>query len=124
MAQIGFTESLTIEFKSDKNCLSDGDIIDSVVAFANTDGGDLYLGVEDDGEISGLHQKHQDITQLSAFIANKTVPPIAVRCEIIDYDYPVLKISVPKRTCIVASSSGKIQRRRLKAAGTHENVPL
>lgn len=124
MAQIGFNESLTIEFKSDKNCLPNGDIIDSVVAFANTDGGDLYLGVEDDGEITGLHQKHQDITQLSAFIANKTVPPIAVRCEIMELSYPVLKISVPKRTCIVASSSGKIQRRRLKADGTPENVPM
>ena len=62
MARIGFNESLTNEFKSDKNCLPDSDIIDSVVAFANTDGGDLYLGVEDDGEITGLHQKHQDIT--------------------------------------------------------------
>ena len=124
MAQIGFNESLTIEFISDKNCLSDNDIIDSVVAFANTDGGDLYLGVEDDGEITGLHKNHRDITQLSAFIANKTVPPIAVRCEIIEYDYPVLKISVPKRTCIVASSSGKIQRRRLKTDGTPENVPM
>ena len=88
------------------------------------DGGELYLGVEDSGEITGLHDKHKDITQLSAFIANRTVPPIAVRTEMLEFEKPVLKISVPKMTCIVASSSGKIQRRRIKADGTPENVPM
>lgn len=124
MAYMNFKESLTCEFKSDKNCLSDSEIIDVIVAFANTDGGDFYLGVEDDGQITGLHPKHKDITQLSAFIANKTVPPIAVRTELLELEYPVLKISVPRRTSIVASSSGKIQRRRLKHDGTPENVPM
>ena len=46
---IGFRETLTVEFKSDRNRLSDNDLIDAVVAFANTEGGDLYIGVEDDG---------------------------------------------------------------------------
>ncbi|MCD7724247.1 MAG: putative DNA binding domain-containing protein [Clostridiales bacterium] len=124
MANIGFKEDLTKEFKSDKNYLRDNEIIDAVVAFCNTDGGELYLGVEDDGEITGLHKDHMDTTRLAAFIANKTVPPVAVRTEILQYDYPVLKISVPKRTSIVASSSGKIQRRRIQANGTPENVPM
>ena len=42
-------ESLTVEFKSDRKKLSDDVLIDAVVAFANTEGGDIYLGVEDDG---------------------------------------------------------------------------
>ena len=58
---IGFKEDLTIEFKSDKNKLPDSDLVDAVVAFANTNGGDIYLGIEDDGEITGLHKSHQDI---------------------------------------------------------------
>lgn len=124
MANIGTKENLTVEFKSDVSCLPDGDIIDAVVAFANTDGGDLYLGVEDNGDITGLHKDHMDTTRLSAFIANKTVPPVPVRAEVLDLERPVLKISVPKRTSIVSSSSGKIQRRRLKADGTPENVPM
>lgn len=124
MPNIGIKESLLVEFKSDVACLSDNDIIDAVVAFANTDGGDLYLGVEDSGEITGLHKDHMDTTRLSAFIANKTVPPVPVRTEVLDLERPVLKISVPKRTSIVASSSGKIQRRRIKADGSPENVPL
>lgn len=79
---IGFCEDLTHEFKSDRKKLSAQEIIDAAVAFANTDGGELYLNVEDDGEITGLHPEHSDITRLSAFIANKTVPPVPVRCEI------------------------------------------
>lgn len=47
--QIPEKETLEIEFKSDLVRLSDSDLIDAVVAFANTRGGDLYLGVEDDG---------------------------------------------------------------------------
>lgn len=124
MSNLGLKESLWVEFKSDKSCLSDNEIIDAVVAFANTDGGDLYLGVEDNGEITGLHTDHMNATRLSAFIANKTVPPVPVRTEILDLELPVLKISIPKRTSIVASSSGKIQRRRIKADGTPENVPM
>lgn len=124
MRNIEFSESLTIEFKSDLSKLSDSEIIDAVVAFSNTDGGDLYLGVEDNGDITGLHDNHKDVTQLAAFIANRTVPPVTVRCEIIEYDVPVLKISVPRRTSIVASSSGKILRRRIKADGTPENIPM
>lgn len=42
-------ETLTIEFKSDRNKLQNSDIFDAVVAFANTEGGDLYLGIEDSG---------------------------------------------------------------------------
>lgn len=52
---IPLKETLTVEFKSDKKKYGDADLFEDVVAFANTDGGDLYLGVEDDGEIIGVH---------------------------------------------------------------------
>ena len=118
-------ESLTVEFKSDMNCLPDHDIIDVVVAFANTEGGDLYLGVEDDGTVTGLHARHRDITRLTAFIANKTVPPASTHASILHVGtQEVLRISVPRYSSIVASAAGKIQRRRLKADHTPENVPL
>ena len=118
-------ETLTIEFKSDKKKYPDGDIFDAVVAFANTEGGDLYLGVEDSGEITGVHKDHRDPTTLSAYIANNTVPPVSIRAEIIDDIHPVLKISVPKSYGgITATSSGKVLHRRIKADGTPENVPM
>lgn len=117
-------ETVEIEFKSDLTRLSDSDLIDAVVAFANTHGGDLYLGVEDDGRVTGLHASHRDSTQLAAFIANKTIPPISVRVESVPAEKTVLLIHVPQSRSIVASTAGKIQRRRIKADGTPENIPM
>lgn len=118
-------ESLTVEFKSDRKKLSDDVLIDAVVAFANTEGGDIYLGVEDDGSITGMHKDHKDSTRVAAFIANRTVPPVSVRVEVVEEETAnVLKISVPKSRSIVASSSGKIQRRQIKADGEPENVAM
>lgn len=118
-------ESISIEFKSDLKPLSNNDIFEAVVAFSNTEGGDLYLGVEDNGNITGVHRDHENPTTLSAFIANNTVPPVSVRAEIIEDEKPVLKISVPRNPYnIVATSSGRILRRRIKADGTPENVPM
>jgi ATP-dependent DNA helicase RecG len=80
---IPLEESLTVEFKSDLKKYSDSDIFEDVVAFANTDGGDLYLGAEDCGDITGIHKDHENPITLSAFIASNTVPPISVRAEIV-----------------------------------------
>lgn len=125
MDNIHLKETLTIEFKSDLKCLPDNDIIEAVVAFANTDGGDFYLGIEDNGDITGLHPKHEKIDTLTAFIANKTIPPVSVRIEKIEFNHiSVLKISVPRHKNIVATSSGKLVRRRIKMDGTPENIPM
>ena len=118
-------ETLTVEFKSDRKKYSDANLFEDVVAFANTEGGDLYLGIEDDGHITGVHADHANPIMLSAYIANNTVPPISIRAEIIEEEAPVLKISVPKSSGgIVATASGKILRRRIKMDNTPENVPM
>lgn len=118
-------ETLTVEFKSDQNKYNDSDLFEDIVAFANTDGGDFYLGVEDDGTITGVHKDHTNPITLSAYIANNTVPPVSVRAEILDEEYPVLKITVPKaQGGVVATGSGKILRRRMKHDNTPENVPM
>lgn len=124
MKAIPKRETLTVEFKSDRSRLPDDVIIDSVVAFANTEGGELYLGIEDDGRITGLHKDHRNIVALAAFIANRTVPPIAVRTELLDAEPPVLRVEVPKSRAITATTSGKILRRRLKPDGSPENLPM
>lgn len=125
MENIGLRETLTIEFKSDLKRLPDNDIIESIVAFANTKGGDFYLGIEDNGDITGLHPSHKNTDTLAAFIANKTIPPVAVRTEILEFNHiPVLKITVSRYKNIVATSSGKIIRRRIKMDNTPENIPM
>jgi ATP-dependent DNA helicase RecG len=118
-------ESLTVEFKSDRNRLNDRDLIAAVVCLANTDGGDIYLGVEDDGTVTGLHPAHQNLTGLTALIANLTSPPLTVRVEAIDIERRrIARIAVPRSRQLVATSDGLLQRRRLKADGLPECVPL
>ena len=74
--KIKFNDGTSIEFKSDIKKYGDNDLFEDVVAFANTEGGDLYLGVEDDGTITGVHPEHANPVTLGAYIANNIVPPI------------------------------------------------
>jgi ATP-dependent DNA helicase RecG len=61
---------------------ADRDLLAAVISLANTEGGELYLGVEDNMEITGLHPRHRDITMLAALIGNKSCPPLSVRAEL------------------------------------------
>ena len=126
-------ETLEVEFKSDQNRLSDAELIDTVVALANTEGGELYVGVEDNGVPTGVHKAHSDATKLAAFVANKTIPPVPARVTTLKLDETgaekakgkmVVIVEVPKSKAIVASTDGKIMRRRLKANGSPESVPF
>jgi len=120
-------ETLTVEFKSDRKKLSDSDIFDAIVAFANTDGGDIYLGVEHNGKVTGVHDEHKNTITLGAYIANNTVPPISVKVIPIEEsdNKLVIKISVPKLCSgIAATASGKVMRRLIKLDGTPENIPM
>ncbi len=48
-------ETLTIEFKSDRGPLDDAELLNTVVCLANAQGGQLLIGIEDAGAITGLH---------------------------------------------------------------------
>ena len=124
MRTIPTKETLEIEFKSDVKCYPDRELIEEIVGMTNTVGGTLYLGVEDDGSITGVHKKHKDAVGVTALIANNTVPPIAVRAEIITEEKDILKIEIPRSRAIVSTSSGKILRRRLKMDGAPEVIPM
>lgn len=118
-------ESLAVEFKSDKKPLHDRDLTVAIVALANTEGGDLLLGVEDDGTITGLHPKHQDAAGLTALIVNKTNPSLAVTVENVAINNGlVARIRVPKSQTLVSTSEGLLQRRRLMADGKPAAVPF
>ena len=125
MRTIPFAESMSVEFKSDRAVLADSELLDEVIGFANTEGGTIYLGVEDDGTITGVSKKHADSIGVCALIANKTVPSLSVRADLLtEESQPVLAIYVPQSKTVISSSSGKIMRRRLKLDGTPEVVPL
>lgn len=125
MRTVPFKEDLTVEFKSDRKKYSDTLLIEEIVGMANTKGGELYLGVEDNGKITGLHKDHEDVNGLRALVANMTVPSLSIRAEILfEEDKKILKIEIPMSKSITATSSGKILRRRLKADGSPENIPM
>lgn len=125
MRTIPNTETLDVEFKSDLKCYPDHDLIEEIVGMTNTIGGVLYLGVEDDGTITGVHKKHNDAVGVTALIANNTVPPISVRAEVIyEESHNILKIEIPRSRGVVATTWGKILRRRLKLDGSPEVIPM
>lgn len=126
-------ETLKYEFKSDLKRLPDGELIDTVVALSNTEGGTIYLGIEDDGTPTGVHRDHSDTTRLAALIANKTMPPVPARVTTLrlaadgsfsEDGVQVTQVDISRSIAIVSSSDGKIMRRRLKADGSPESVPL
>jgi ATP-dependent DNA helicase RecG len=118
-------ESLTVEFKSDIKSFPDRDLVAAIVAMANTDGGDVLLGVEDDGTVTGLHPNHEILSGLPALVANRTIPSISVNMERLETGGKhVALISVPQSRYLVSTSEGLLQRRRLMANGRPEAVPF
>lgn len=122
---INLGESLTTEFKSDLSKLPDNDLVAAVVGLANTQGGYLIVGIEDNGKITGLHKKHQNMQGLASLIASRTVPSLSVKTEqIIINSLPIAIVYVPTSNTLVSTSDGLIQRRRLKADGSPESIPF
>lgn len=114
-------ESLTVEFKSDRKRLSDSDLVEAVVGLANAEGGELWLGVEDDGSPTGLHAEHRNLGGLGGLIAARTSPSVAVGVTAVELQgVTVARILVPKGHSEVATTAGVYLRRRLKHDGTPE----
>lgn len=119
------SESLTVEFKSDRKRLSDAELVEALVCLANTEGGELWLGVEDDGQATGLHADHLALVGLAGMVAARTSPALQVTVEALQVGgVPVAKITVPKAQGEVATQAGVYVRRRIKHDGTPECVPM
>jgi hypothetical protein len=92
-------EGQKIEFKRG---LIDDDILKSITAFANTNDGTIFLGIDDEGKISGINvntpkEKDNFRTKIFNLIRNKIRPYLLVA---IDFEeirgYVVMKIFVPR----------------------------
>ena len=59
-----FQESETVELKA----IVVEDIKKEVIAFANCEGGRLYIGVQDDGTVSGLDNPDETSLQISNMV--------------------------------------------------------
>ena len=109
-ALIARGESLTVEFKSDQGPLSDADLIETAVCLANGQGGTLLIGVEDDGRVTGLHPRHRTHPgALAAFIASRTVPPLAVEAAFVNLpEGQVAVLTAPAALRPVSTSDGRM----------------
>jgi ATP-dependent DNA helicase RecG len=87
-------ETLTVEFKADrKEPLKDRDLALAAIFLANAQGGTLYLGIEDDGSVTGLHPGRDRRKNLAAVIAEFTTPPLGVSVEYLQLpEHTVLQI--------------------------------
>ena len=122
-------ESLTVEFKAEaKTALNDTDLVDAVMCMANTQGGVLLVGIEDDGTISGARARHgsyTDVRRVEALIANQTQPSCPVECAMVEVDgHEVLVIHVPSGRPVTATVRGLYRRRVLDVHGKPRCLPF
>jgi ATP-dependent DNA helicase RecG len=108
-------ESLIVEFKSDCKQISDSEIYENVVALANTEGGVMLIGVEDDGSVTGAkprHGKSTDGLKLQSAIFNNTVPYMNTQISCFPFDdKEVIAIEVIAYPEACTTSTGKSLRR-------------
>lgn len=95
--QIG--ENITVEFKRCGNGI-EHDVYESVCAFLNRFGGDLFLGVLDDGTVKGISSKaaYDMVKNFINVISNPGIfmPTIYLEPEILEYEgYTLIHIYVP-----------------------------
>lgn len=69
-----FRESETVELKA----IVVDDIKKEIIAFANCDGGKLYIGVQDDGTVSGLHNPNEVALQISNMVRDAIKPDLTM----------------------------------------------
>ncbi|WP_019986626.1 AlbA family DNA-binding domain-containing protein [Rudanella lutea] len=90
-------EGSRLEFKS--TISTPARIARTLCAFANTAGGTLLIGVDDDGKISGIQSEIREMRKIEQATDLLVEPPITVSYEVVYADgRPVLVIDVPEST--------------------------
>lgn len=69
---MNFKESNSVKLKSFVN----NDFKKEVIAFANTDGGEIYVGLDDDGTVIGVEHIDEEMEKIGAMIRNGIKPDL------------------------------------------------
>ena len=86
-------ETQYIEFKSES--VKSMDLAEEIVAFANSEGGEIWVGVEDDGTISGLTRSYEE--DVMNICRTACIPPITPEYESMEIDSRLVgRIIIPK----------------------------
>ena len=102
------SESEKVEFKTSFN----EDVIETLVAFSNTKGGIVYVGVADRGELKGIQLGKETIQNWINEVKNKTAPQIIPDIEELTIDSKtVVAINVMEYPIKPVSKSGRHYKR-------------
>ena len=83
-------ETENIEFKSQFT----EDLYKEVIAFANTDGGVIYIGINNNGEVVGIDNVDENYTRITNGIRDAIMPDVTMFVKYTIQDNKVVKISV------------------------------
>ena len=89
-------ESETVEYKREYT----DDIRKTVVAFANTKGGEIHIGIEDDGRIVGLVNAHEDILKVTNLLRDTIKPDVTLMTKV------EIQVVNDRQVIIIAVSEG------------------
>lgn len=97
------------------------DIGEALVAFTNADGGDLFIGVEDDGSITGIFHREEDIITMINAVKTHILEPEGLpllKSEVVDIEgKKVLMFSVNKSsTKVFQLPDGRCMQRKDKSS--------
>lgn len=77
-------EGFTLEFK--RRISSPEKIARTIISFANTKGGTILFGVDDDGSVVGVESEKSEIELIEIAGKDYSVPPIEPQIEIVPFD--------------------------------------
>lgn len=108
-------ETTTVEFKSWIKADSIKErinlVVPELIAFANCKGGTVYLGIEDNGDVTGCSGKY-DLQNICEAIYDRTRPPMFTDIEEIDYQgQKIIAISVTPDGNTYATTDGRCLKR-------------
>ncbi len=107
-------EKIDVEFKSWKKIKDKKELMKIItkeaVALANTRGGVILVGIEDNGEITGCN--NYDIQNIIESIYDRTIPKLFTDVEeVFVENNTILVIDVPKGNTLYATSAGEVYKR-------------
>jgi len=66
------------------------DVAKTLSAMANADGGEFVVGIEDDGEVTGVDQPDDKLAVIKDAARDRCLPPVDYRCEMVEHDEHLL----------------------------------
>lgn len=101
----------------------------AVVALANAEGGRIYIGVKNSGEIVGSKRLQEEYwkneSAIEGMILSSTTPSHGTKVSVLAHDeHKIICIHVPKAQTTIGTSSGLYLKRRINSKGQPENQPM